>query len=126
MATRPANTSRFEPYVVGAAPSDEKPAPVSRKTKAARKAQAASGRRGRPAGRNPLPAGSLAAQLWDLQTGGFVLRPDAPGERRACTRAIGMVAERDPSRVYEIALWLALHHKGQKGTMRVLRIERTT
>jgi len=98
--------------------------PTTPKKKTGRKAQAGNGRRGRPAGRNTLPAGSLAGQLWELEPGGYVLRPDRPGERRACTHAISQINERDTTRVYKVALWLALHHTGDNGIMRVLRIDR--
>ncbi len=93
-------------------------------SKTPQRTDATKARRGRPAGRSALTAGSLAAQLWGLKPGECLLRPDVPGERRACTRAISQIAERDNARVYEVALWLALHHTGHSGTMRVLRIER--
>lgn len=110
---------------VNATKDDKEHAPVPPTKRAARKTRAARGPRGRPSGHAPLPTGSLAAQLWELQPGEYVLRPETAQERRACARAIALVAERDAMRVYTIALWLAVYPKGRNGTMRVLRIDRT-
>ena len=109
---------------MNAAKDDKERVPVPPAEKAATKTRAASGRRGRPSGRALLPAGSLAAELWDLLPGEYVLRPETPQNRRACARAVALVSKRDASRVYTIRLWLALYPKDHSGRMGVLRIER--
>ncbi len=71
-----------------------------------------------------IAPGTLARELWDLEPGEFISRPESNTFRRAVARAIEVVTSRNSQRSYESDLWFAMHHSGRGQNKRLLIVER--